>query len=153
MHRSVILSFLLFSFLTLFVQAQQSSTNSSSNSQSNGGSQSQTSAGNQTSPTVVVITSTGSDSRVQTITSTLGGSSGNSNGNSSQTTSKPLPTAATDALDGARGGGATGAPSPGGDHGAYGPDDNYIAAAQSIPRNIMLVTFAGVMVGAIVTLL
>ncbi|KAG7099252.1 hypothetical protein E1B28_001115 [Marasmius oreades] len=149
MHRTVVLSFLLVSLFAVFAQAQVNNTTSNgnnSNSQTSGTSQT-TSGGNQTNPTVNVITTTGSDGHTQTITVTPTGSNGNS---TQSTSSKPLPTAATDALDG--GGGATGAPVPGGGNGAYGPDDNYIAAAQSLPRNLMLVTFAGVAVGALVTI-
>ncbi|KAK1236196.1 hypothetical protein PQX77_000572 [Marasmius sp. AFHP31] len=147
MHKSLLLSFFLVFLFAAFVQAQDNTSNSGSNSGSQQGSQ--TSGGSQTAsgsgggsqsgnaPSQTVIVTTNSDGRAQTITSNVGSAS-------KTTESKPLPTAGS-TLN--AGGGATGAPSPGGQ---WGPDDNYIAAAQALSRSGLLVSLCGVVVGAMV---
>jgi len=80
--------------------------------------------------------------------------SGNSTASaSSTTTSSNLPTAPTN-VNGGGDGPNGGAPSPGakGAGGVYGPDDGYIAAANALKRNALLVSVAGVVVGGALVL-
>jgi len=90
-----------------------------------------------------------------TVTSSGNSTSGNStnstsSGNStSSVTPSNLPTAAS-SIPGGNGDGADGAPSPGASApgGIYGPPDGYIAAADALKRNAIVVSFVGVTVGA-----
>ncbi|KAJ3576666.1 hypothetical protein NP233_g286 [Leucocoprinus birnbaumii] len=133
--------------------------------------QSNTQSNNQPQPSQTVITSTslttmvtlGGNRQVSTITSGIvftttqiltpapqpsgnGTISGNStvSANSTSITPSNLPTAPTNI----NGGGSV-APSPGaaGVGGAYGPDDNYIAAATALKRNAFVVGFVGIALG------
>ncbi|KAH6917355.1 hypothetical protein BKA70DRAFT_1555881 [Coprinopsis sp. MPI-PUGE-AT-0042] len=95
--------------------------------------------------------STGSTSGVTTITSVIGGDQTTARSSSRSTSSTPKPTAPTEGVSG--GGGVKGAPAPGqaGVGGAYGPDDNYIAAATKMTLGVSLLS--GVVAGAALVLI
>ncbi|KAI9455861.1 hypothetical protein F5148DRAFT_1225368 [Russula earlei] len=91
-------------------------------------------------------------------------SSGNSAGNATNSTSSnststqptstgPLPTAPTDVNGGGNAPG--GAPSPGqsGQGGIYGPNDGYVSGVPSLQWNALVISIAGVIIGALLPLL
>ena len=84
-------------------------------------------------------------------TSIIGGGNG---GGKKSSTSQPPASTAPSSINGGGTGAPNGAPSPGesGSHGKYGPNETYIASALAVlpplPGQAMLITMAGMAIGA-----
>ncbi|KAH9968937.1 hypothetical protein BC827DRAFT_1152056 [Russula dissimulans] len=161
MRPSLIYSLLLVRFTFTSVFAQQSNAPSTSTSPAGGGVSTSFSTGvslseRQTVPfTVAVpITLTATSNSPAASGNGTSNSTNSSNSTSTNTTSTgPLPTAPTN-VDGG-GNEQGGAPSPGqsGQGGVYGPPDGYVSGVSSLQWNALVVSVAGVIVGALLPLL